>query len=178
MPNATTELILNEATYQRVLQEELPMAERFVWIATADLKDLHVELTKGKFGPLLALLADLVSRGIEVRLIHAKEPGPRFRKDFDRYPELIESDLFERVLCVRNHTKCILIDGKLAYIGSANLTGAGMGAKSPQRRNFEAGVLTTDPEMVGEMADFLDQLWIGEFCAKCGRRDVCPDPIA
>ena len=25
------------------------------------------------------------------------------------------------------------------------MTGAGMGAKSPDRRNFEAGILTTDP---------------------------------
>ena len=33
-------------------------------------------------------------------------------------------------------------------IGSANLTGAGMGMKSPRKRNFEAGILTDDPEMV------------------------------
>jgi len=173
-----TELVLNEATYQRLLQEELPTAQRYVWIATADIKDLHVELNKGRFGPLLELLANLVAGGVEVRLIHAKEPGPRFRKDFDRFPELVESDLFERVMCVRNHTKCIIIDGKIAYIGSANLTGAGMGAKSPTRRNFEAGILTRDPEMITELSEFIDRLWIGDFCAKCGRRDVCPDPIA
>lgn len=31
-----------------------------------------------------------------------------------------------------------------AYIGSANLTGAGIGMKSAQRRNFEAGILTNE----------------------------------
>ena len=31
-------------------------------------------------------IAGLLNRGVEVRLIHAKEPGPAFREDFDRYP--------------------------------------------------------------------------------------------
>ena len=34
----------------------------------------------------LGLLADLIKKGKEVRLIHAQEPGPNFREDFDRYP--------------------------------------------------------------------------------------------
>jgi phosphatidylserine/phosphatidylglycerophosphate/cardiolipin synthase-like enzyme len=171
------ELLLNEQIYKRVIQQLLPAAERFVWIATADVKDMHVEHTPGNFAPVLAVFADLVRAGVDVRLIHAKEPGPRFRKDFDRFPELIESGRFERILCPRNHTKCVLIDGKLAFIGSANLTGAGMGAKSPKRRNFEAGILTDDQETVDEMIDWFDRLYLGEFCVKCGRRDVCPDPI-
>lgn len=172
------ELILNEAHYKRLLQELVPSARKFVWIATADLKDLHVAGAGGKFRPFLGELADLVERGIDVRLIHAKEPGPRFREDFDRFPVLIESDHFERVLCPRMHAKIVLVDGEAAYVGSANLTGAGIGAKSSQRRNFEAGVLTRDRETVGELMEYLDTLWIGEHCEGCGRRDVCPDPIA
>jgi hypothetical protein len=38
--------------------------------------------------PLLQILNDLLKRGIEVRLIHAKEPGQAFREDFDKYPAL------------------------------------------------------------------------------------------
>lgn len=173
-----TELILNEEHYSRLLREAIPSARKFVWIATADLKDLHVEGAGSRFIPFLGVLAELVAEGVDVRLFHAKEPGPRFRADFDRYPELIESDRFERILCPRTHSKIIVIDGTLAYAGSANLTGAGIGAKSPNRRNFEAGFLTDDPESVGRLMDFLDQLWMGDFCAGCGRRDVCPDPIA
>ena len=30
-------------------------------------------------------------RGVAVRLFHAKEPGPRFRADFDKQTALIES---------------------------------------------------------------------------------------
>jgi phosphatidylserine/phosphatidylglycerophosphate/cardiolipin synthase-like enzyme len=172
-----TELVLNEAIYRRVLLERLPAAGKFVWIATADLKDLHMEVRKGKFDSILAVFADLVRDGVEVRLIHAKEPGPRFRADFDRFPELIRSERFERILCPRNHMKVIVIDGTFAFVGSANLTGAGLGAKGPTRRNFEAGYVTDEPGPIRELMDFLDQLFLGEFCLRCGRRAQCPDPI-
>ena len=120
-----TELILNEAHYTRLIREEIPEAKRFLWIATADLKDLHVAGPGKRFVPFVSVLATLVRAGVEVRLVHAKEPGPRFRADFDRYPELIESENFERVLCPRMHAKVVIVDGVLAYLGSANLTAAG-----------------------------------------------------
>ncbi len=172
-----TELLVNEEAYGRVLQEAVPAADRFVWIATADLKDLHVDERKGRFVPFVAVLAGLVARGVEVRLIHAKEPGPRFRRDFDRYPELIGSDLFERVLCPRMHAKTIIVDGVRAYLGSANLTGAGIGSKSPDRRNFEAGIYTEDASLVRGLCEFYDEIWIGNRCESCQRRATCPDPI-
>jgi phosphatidylserine/phosphatidylglycerophosphate/cardiolipin synthase-like enzyme len=115
---------------------------------------------------------------VEVRLVHAKEPGPRFRKDFDRFPELIGSDLFTRILCPRMHMKCVIADERIAYIGSANLTGAGLGAKSDHRRNFEAGVVTEDRTTIRTLMEFLDAYFLGDHCLKCQRRDVCPDPIA
>lgn len=44
--------------------------------------------------PLLEILSDLINIGGAVHLVHAKEPCTRFREDFDRYPNLIKSDLF------------------------------------------------------------------------------------
>ena len=34
------------------------------------------------------VLAELLGKGVEVRLIHVKEPGPNFREDFNRHPRL------------------------------------------------------------------------------------------
>ena len=171
------QLLLNEAIYRKVIVELLPRTQKSLWIVTADIKDLHVP--KGRrFVPLLEILSDLVEAGVSVRLMHAKEPGPRFREDFDKYPNIVTSDLFERILCPRIHTKAIIMDGRQAFIGSANLTGAGLGAKGAHKRNFEAGFLTSDAGHLREIMDWIDQLYLGEFCLKCQRRSVCPDPIA
>lgn len=126
--------------------------------------------------PFLALIAQLIRHGVEVRLIHAKEPGPNFREDFDRYPRLAK--LLERVMCPRVHFKIIIIDQAICYVGSANLTGAGMGMKSPTRRNFEAGILTDEPSIVDASIEEFDKVWRGSECKKCQRKELCPDPIA
>ena len=125
--------------------------------------------------PFLALLAQLIRKGVEVRLIHAKEQGPAFREDFDKYPVLY--DRLERVLCPRVHFKMLVFDFKEVYIGSANLTGAGIGMKGEDKRNFEAGILTDEPTIVEQAMNQFDDVWIGKFCKKCKRRDFCHDPI-
>ena len=132
------EFITNRQIYDKVICGAIPSASLFVWLATSDLKDLYVGKGRKKMVPFLEIIADLLKKGVKVRLIHAKQPGPAFRTDFDRYPELAEG--LERLLCPRIHFKSVVVDGTFAYSGSANLTGAGMGAKSDNRRNFEAGV--------------------------------------
>ena len=169
-----------------------------LWIGTADIKDLYVEVGKeknlsgkreqrelvlsaelkkgrGNLTPFPAVIALLIRRGVEVRLIHAKEPGPNFREDFDRYPVLY--DRLERVLCPRVHFKMLVFDCEEVYIGSANLTGAGIGMKSSDKRNFEAGILTDDPQIVEQAMKQFDDVWIGKHCKTCKRKDYCPDPI-
>ena len=165
----------NREIYEQVISELIPAAKSFLWIATADIKDMHVH-TKGSFQPFLAVLSGLAENGVEIRLLHAKEPGPNFRKDFDRYPLLLEG--MERNICPRVHLKTIVVDGCTAYLGSANLTGAGMGAKNSDRRNFESGIITDDPEMVSGIMEQFDDIWMGSCCDTCQRREFCPDPIA
>ena len=165
--------IPNSGHYNEVLSRVIHVKQS-LWIGTADIKDLYIE-EKGKTVPFLAVLAKLIKKGVAVRLIHAKEPGPAFREDFDKYPVLYEG--LERVLCPRVHFKMMVFDGKEAYIGSANLTGAGIGMKAESTRNFEAGILTDDPEIVEQAMNQFDEVWMGKHCRTCKRRDFCPDPI-
>lgn len=163
----------NSSHYKEVLSR-VPNVKHSLWIGTADIKDLYIEIGNEK-KPFLALIAQLIKKGVEVRLIHAKEPGPNFREDFDKYPILYDG--LERVLCPRVHFKIIVYDCRVAYIGSANLTGAGIGMKGDDKRNFEAGILTDDPMVVKDVMNQFDEVWMGKHCKKCKRRDFCADPI-
>lgn len=167
------EYIADTDHYNKVLAK-VANVKQSLWIGTADIKDLHVKVgatTK----PFLAVIALLIRRGVEVRLIHAKEPGPNFRADFDRFPVLY--DRLERVLCPRVHFKMMVFDGREVYIGSANLTGAGIGMKTADKRNFEAGILTDDPVIIEHAMTQFDDVWRGYHCKYCRRKDICPDSI-
>ena len=169
-----TKYIADTDHYSQVISR-IPKVKRLLWIATADLKDLYVEKDGGAVVPLLQILNDLVKKGVEVRLIHAKEPGTAFREDFDKYPALWGG--MERRLCPRVHMKLIVMDSELVYIGSANLTGAGMGMKSSANRNFEAGLLTDEPGFIDSAMSHFDSVWEGNHCKKCGRKEFCGDRI-
>lgn len=159
-----TEYIADEAHFKEVVAR-VPSVKACLRVGTADIKDMYVGER-----PFLGVIADLIKKGREVRLIHAKEPGPNFREDFDRYPVLFSG--LERV-----HFKLIIFDLKLAYIGSANLTGAGLGMKSTRTRNFEAGILTDDPTLVEAAINQFDSVWAGFKCRDCGRKKFCADPV-
>lgn len=166
--------ISNESHYEQVI-ERIKTVKKTLWIGTADIKDLYVKDGRGT-KPLLEVLSDLAKRGVEIRLIHAKEPGPAFRRDFDKYPALIEG--MERALCPRVHFKIIIFDLKTAYVGSANLTGAGLGMKGENTRNFEAGVLSSNKDFVKNAAEQFDSVWMGAYCKGCRRKSFCGDPIS
>ena len=165
--------IANDNHYDKVI-DRIKDCKKTLWIGTADIKDLYVKDGRGT-KPLLEVLSDLAKRGVEIRLIHAKEPGPAFRQDFDKYPALIDG--MERVLCPRVHFKIIIFDLKTAYVGSANLTGAGLGMKGENTRNFEAGVLSSNKNFVKNAAEQFDSVWMGAHCKGCRRKKFCGDPI-
>ena len=85
-----TEFITDKEIYTRVIRELVLHTNTFVWIATADIKDMYVE-HNNKMVPFLAVMDDMIRHRISIRLIHAKEPGKRFRDDFDTYPLVIKN---------------------------------------------------------------------------------------
>ena len=82
------QFLANRDIYESVICGIVPQAKERLWIATADIKDMYVDSGGREMVPFLEVLDGMVKRGVEVRLIHAKDPGPNWRDDFDRYPTL------------------------------------------------------------------------------------------
>ena len=68
----------------------------------------------------------------------------------------------------------LVFDCQEVYIGSANLTGAGIGMKSSDKRNFEAGILTDDPAIVEQAMAQFDDVWTGRHCQSCRAATSAP----
>ena len=123
--------------------------------------------------PFLSVLDKLLKRDVDVRPLHAKEPGENFREDFDKYPGLLIR--LERRLCPRVHFKIMIFVCAVAYIGCANLKGDGMGMNGDNYRNFEAEILTDEPSLVDAAADHLERVWLGRNCGTCRHKHICGD---
>ena len=71
-----TTFLSNREIYTSVVCGIVPQARERLWIATADIKDMYVDAGGREMVPFLEVLDGMVKRGVEVRLIHAKDPGP------------------------------------------------------------------------------------------------------
>jgi len=177
------EILTGPAIYDRVLGELAPSARDSLLLATATLKATRILKRDGSAPPsprrrrasesIVHLLARLGRRGVAVRVLHSGVPSGPFLEELKR----IEPHAFEMRRCPRTHFKAAVVDGQRLYLGSANLTGAGLGAKSEGRRNFEVGLVTADPALVDAVADLFEAVWSGAMCPECDRRDHCPVPL-
>jgi phosphatidylserine/phosphatidylglycerophosphate/cardiolipin synthase-like enzyme len=179
-------LLAGKAHYEHVV-EPVANAKRSVWIATANLKELMVEdpnLRPGRarargrnsYRSVLEVFDELAARGVELRILHASLPSRPFRDELDRHPRLFRGGLQLR-MCPRVHLKTVIVDGARMYLGSANWTGAGLGAKGEHRRNFEVGMVTEDEAWLDEVQGLYEHIWRGAACAKCKLRDECEAPL-
>jgi phosphatidylserine/phosphatidylglycerophosphate/cardiolipin synthase-like enzyme len=169
------DLLQGSDLYREVVLQKLRFARESVSIATANVKDMQIE-RDGKFASITSLFDELAQRGVELRLLHAELPSRPFRASFDARSRLVRGGLSLKI-CPRVHFKAIIVDGAWCYFGSANLTGAGLGAKADGRRNFELGVCTEDFETIDRVTALFEAVWSGAECASCKLRSICPDPI-
>jgi phosphatidylserine/phosphatidylglycerophosphate/cardiolipin synthase-like enzyme len=169
------QLVFGSELHDKVIQQGVLHAERTVWIATANLKDMHVPHARG-FRPILQVFDRMAKSGVRFRIIHSDIPSRPFRNTLEQLPTLLKGAL-ELQVCPRSHWKMVVVDGEFAYFGSANFTGAGLGAKKPERRNLELGVITRDSRWVSRLEQLFDKFWIGDFCTDCAFQSRCPDPI-
>ena len=168
-------VLLNDEHLAGVLEQALRGCRHRLFIATADVKDVHVPSgpARARARSIVGIFEELSRRRIEVRLLHSGVPsGPFLARLKDHVPATLTMRR-----CPRVHIKAVIVDGRWMYLGSANLTGAGLGAKSPRRRNFEGGIWTDDPSLIDPVLDMLDGVWQGSECPDCARTDYCPVPL-
>ncbi len=170
-------LITDGEHYQSIVVDGILKAKNRIWIATANVKDLHVIGGGRRSLPLLNHFEKLQRKGVSIRILHGAKPSAPFLNTLSKLAELHQGDGFEMQICPRVHSKIVIVDSRMAYTGSANLTGAGIGAKSDKRRNFESGVITSDPKEILLLEEYFDSIWMGLFCRECGRREICRNPV-
>ena len=181
MAGSDLSLISGRGHYDEVVGAALA-ARRSVWIATANLKELMVEAPysmpgrRPSYRSVLEAFDELSARGVELRVLHASLPSRPFRDELERHARLYRGGLQLRA-CARVHLKLVIVDAELVYLGSANWTGAGLGAKGSGRRNFELGVMSRDERLLDETQALFDHVWRGAGCQGCKLREVCDAPL-
>jgi phosphatidylserine/phosphatidylglycerophosphate/cardiolipin synthase-like enzyme len=180
---AKVELVADRRHYDEVVLRAIGEARVSVWVSTANLKDVHIEApigtrarARGRYMSITERFEELVGRGVEVRILHGAPPSRRFRASLGRRRGL-KSEKFELRHCPRVHLKMIAVDGSYLYLGSANFTGAGIGAKQDGRRNFELGIVTDDDVLLDAAQLRFDRIWSGRECSSCRLRSHCPAPL-
>jgi phosphatidylserine/phosphatidylglycerophosphate/cardiolipin synthase-like enzyme len=190
----SVQLISGRGHYENVIAA-VRGATTSIWIATANLKELMVEddrwsskKRRDAYRSVIGVFAELVGRGVEIRILHAAPPSRPFREELGRHGELLGAfrkkapalrtpGKFTMRDCPRVHLKVVVVDGGFLYVGSANWTGAGLGAKGTGRRNFEHGIVTDDTLMLDDVQDLFDRIWRGAECKECKLRALCPGPL-
>jgi phosphatidylserine/phosphatidylglycerophosphate/cardiolipin synthase-like enzyme len=168
------ELVRDSEHFRRIVLDGICRAEVSIDIMTADFKAMLVP-TPGsrRADSIVKIFRRQAERGVEIRLLHAGVPSAAALVELKKaLPERLS---IRR--CPRLHSKAVIIDASGMYLGSANLTGAGLGAKADGRRNFEMGLWTTAPSMIDSVSNEFNALWEGQHCETCKRRDVCPVPL-
>lgn len=169
--------------YENVLLKILCQARVSAWIATANLKEVMVEAprgsvarARGRFVSITQRFKELADRGVQLRILHASPPSGPLRKALSHQPSL-KPPRFELRQCPRSHLKVLAVDGSHLYVGSANLTGAGLGAKGSGRRNFELGLTTDDDVLLDLVQERFERIWTGQECDGCRLQQGCPQPL-
>ena len=130
----------------------------------------------GRYVSILQTFETLADRGVELRILHGALPSRPFRAELARRKRSTKRRAAMR-RCPRVHLKLIAVDGRALYLGSANFTGAGLGAKGEGRRNFEMGILTDDEVMLDAAQERFERIWSGRECGACAIRALCPKPL-
>lgn len=176
IPPSDTHLV-TENHYEEVI-ERICAAKSSIRIMTGDFKRFKLKPTakQGKNyndgTPFIKHLMEKAGKGISVQIICSR-PSKSFKEEYDALYEKIRPKNFRIYFCERNHSKVVIVDSKVAYVGSANVTPAGLAQGIMSPGNFEAGVLTEDSDLVTTLKAYFSKIWDGNFCEGCHRYKNC-----
>ena len=176
-PHGEATLVVDGAHLQQVVRDGILRARVSIDVMTADFKamlvpDASIGSRRGARS-IVQIFRDLARRGVEIRLLHAGVPSSAALRELKGQ---IPRGLTIR-RCPRLHAKTVIVDCRRMYLGSANLTGAGLGAKGDGKRNFEMGIWTESSALIDAVLEQFNALWEGRRCAACRRKGVCPVPL-
>jgi phosphatidylserine/phosphatidylglycerophosphate/cardiolipin synthase-like enzyme len=173
-PPAGAQLVIDRQHFQRIVLDGILKAKTCIDVMTADFKAMLVPDGRTRRAPsIVQHFRRLAERGVEIRLLHAGTPSSAALVELKR--ELPANLTIRR--CPRLHAKTVVIDSRAMYLGSANLTGAGLGAKADGKRNFEMGIWTESPALIDAVLEEFNALWEARHCPTCRRKDICPVPL-
>lgn len=167
-------LVLNEQ-HKTLISEGLLLSREEVLLSSAIIKDFLILLEENnkpiKFSELVKIL---VNRGVRFKIITTPK-----MKTFYFFKNLkgFNDELIEFRFCARMHMKLLVVDTLFAYVGSANFTGAGLGMKGENKRNFEAGVVITNKKTISRLKKDFQEIWSGKNCMSCKLRDIVCEGI-
>lgn len=167
------QLVSGSEHYRHIVEGGLLRAQVSLDIATADFKAMMLPTAGGGAQSIVRVLRRLAGRGVEIRLMHSGTPSDFALREL-KSP--LPGNLTIR-RCPRLHAKTVIVDCRSMYLGSANLTGAGLGAKADGRRNFELGIWTESPALIDGVLEQFNAIWEGHECRGCKRKDICPVPL-
>ncbi len=165
-------LIRHSEHFEQVVRQGILTARMSLDVMTADFKAMLIPNGRSAVS-IVEHLRRLADKGVEIRLLHAGTPSAAALRELAR---ALPGNLTIR-RCPRLHAKAIIVDCQSMYLGSANLTGAGLGAKGPEKRNFEMGIWTQATELIDPVLEEFNTLWEGRACKNCRRKEVCPVPL-
>ena len=149
-------------------------AKRSVLISTANMKRFSMGETEAKATSesFIDILDSLANSGVNIRVL-CSSPSKGFLEEVEGHEDLMNNPNFSFKTCRRCHMKMVVIDGEIIYVGSANITAAGMGPRINSRRNFEVGVISSDNNLVEQGIDIFEESWSIKRCSTCYYKSEC-----
>ena len=165
---------ISDREHYEFLIDNIKEAKSSVHISTANLKRFSLGETEARATSesFLDVLESLADSGVEIRII-CSSPSRGFIEEMSGHESLMQNPYFHFKTCRRCHMKMVVIDGSILYVGSANITAAGMGPRINSRRNFEAGIITSDANLVEQGIDIFEEAWSERTCKQCYYRQEC-----